>query len=90
MNKKIIDGIIAIIMLIDDLGQSRVSNQTGGLVPQKGSKNITKDIFNINLDMNGKIMEPRGSPSCTVCAGGTYKPKPIIMETKREYQSRKL
>ena len=58
MNKEIIDCIISIIMLMDDLGQSRVSNQTGRLVPQKGGKNITKHIFNINLDMNQEISKP--------------------------------
>ena len=58
MNKEIIDNLIAIVMLMDDLGQSRVSNQTSRLVPQKRGKNITKHIFNINLDVNREISKP--------------------------------
>ena len=58
MNKKIVDGVIAIIMLMDDLGQSRISNQTGRLIPQEGGKNIAKHILNVNLDMNQEITKP--------------------------------
>ena len=59
MNKKIIDGIVAIIMLVDDLGQSRIKNQTSRLVSQERGKDIVEHILNINLDMNQEISKSK-------------------------------
>ena len=59
MNKKIIDGIVAIIMLMDNLGQSRIKNQTSRLVSQERGKDIVEHILNINLDMNQEISKSK-------------------------------
>ena len=58
MNKEIIDSFIAIVMLVNDLRKSRVSNQASRFGAQKGGENVAKYVFDINLDMNREIPKP--------------------------------
>jgi hypothetical protein len=58
-NKKVVQGEISVLVLVDNLSHGCVGEESGVLVAKEGRKEIPEDVGDIILNMKWELGEPR-------------------------------
>jgi hypothetical protein len=58
-NKKVVQGEISVLVLVDNLSHGGVGEESGVLVAKEGRKEIPEDVGNVILNMKWELGEPR-------------------------------